>query len=69
MSVLVAGILMLLIWKLATHLHDKREYRRFEKETKNTKWAGVSILRVTASLIASFFNGETPAKCANACNF
>lgn len=38
-SILVAGLVMLLIWKLLTSIHDKREYARFEKERAQAKWS------------------------------
>lgn len=37
-SIVVAGLLLLLMWKLLMHIHDKREYARFEKEMKKAKW-------------------------------
>lgn len=46
LSVLVAGILGLLIWKVATHLHDTREYQKFEKEIGGAKFQGVSIMKL-----------------------
>ncbi|CAG7837086.1 unnamed protein product, partial [Allacma fusca] len=39
-SILLIGILLLLIWKIITHIHDTREYQRFEKEREGTKWGG-----------------------------
>ncbi|XP_044762426.1 integrin beta-PS-like [Coccinella septempunctata] len=36
--VLLIGVITLLIWKLATMLHDKREYEKFTKEQKDSKW-------------------------------
>jgi hypothetical protein len=39
-SILLIGILLLLIWKIVTHIHDSREYQRFEKEREGTKWGG-----------------------------
>jgi len=37
-GVLLIGILLLLLWKLITHIHDKREYGRFEKERAGARW-------------------------------
>ncbi|XP_063223944.1 integrin beta-PS-like [Bacillus rossius redtenbacheri] len=32
------GLLIILIWKILTTIHDKREYARFEKERELSKW-------------------------------
>lgn len=32
------GLLLLLIWKLLTTIHDKREYAKFEQERQKAKW-------------------------------
>ncbi|EFN88858.1 Integrin beta-PS [Harpegnathos saltator] len=37
-STVVLGFLILLIWKILTMVHDKREYARFEKERALAKW-------------------------------
>jgi integrin beta 1 len=37
-SILIAGLIMLLIWKVCTTVHDRREYARFENERKKLKW-------------------------------
>lgn len=37
--VIVIGIITLLIWKIATTLHDRREYAKFMREQKASKWA------------------------------
>ncbi len=42
LGVLLIGIFGLLIWKLATYLHDTREYQRFEKERAGAKFQGVN---------------------------
>ncbi|ODN00557.1 Integrin beta-PS [Orchesella cincta] len=39
LGVLLAGILGLLIWKLATHYYDTREYKRFEEERAKAGWS------------------------------
>ncbi|XP_046413775.1 integrin beta-PS-like [Neodiprion fabricii] len=35
---LLLGLLTILAWKVATHVHDKREFQKFEKERANPKW-------------------------------
>lgn len=37
-TVIIAGIVMLLIWKICTTIHDRREYSKFEEEKKKLKW-------------------------------
>ncbi|XP_050307455.1 integrin beta-PS-like isoform X3 [Anthonomus grandis grandis] len=37
-SILLIGILTLIIWKIVTTVHDKREYARFLNEKNNTRW-------------------------------
>lgn len=38
-AILLAGIIMLLTWKVFTTLHDRREYASFLDNTKKEKWA------------------------------
>lgn len=37
-SIVAAGLIALLLWKLLTVVHDKKEYAKFEKELKNARW-------------------------------
>lgn len=37
-SILLAGIILLLLWKGLTIAHDRREYAKFENERKNARW-------------------------------
>lgn len=37
-SILIGGILILLIWKGVTTVHDRREYAKFQSDAKNAKW-------------------------------
>lgn len=37
-STVIIGFLILLIWKILTMIHDKREYAKFEKERVLAKW-------------------------------
>ncbi|XP_050510420.1 integrin beta-PS isoform X2 [Diabrotica virgifera virgifera] len=37
-TILIAGFIMLLIWKIVTSIHDKREYAKFENERQKLKW-------------------------------
>lgn len=40
-TIVLAGIIMLLIWKICTTIHDRREYARFENERQKMKWQTV----------------------------
>ncbi|CAH0556908.1 unnamed protein product [Brassicogethes aeneus] len=49
-SILLAGIVLLLMWKIGTTIHDKREFSKFEQEQKGMKWGtGENPLFVKAS--------------------
>ncbi|RZC33867.1 integrin beta-PS, partial [Asbolus verrucosus] len=37
-SILLAGLIILIIWKIFTTVHDRMEYARFENERKNLRW-------------------------------
>ncbi|KOC68093.1 Integrin beta-PS [Habropoda laboriosa] len=37
-STVIIGLLILLIWKILTSIHDKREYAKFERERVLAKW-------------------------------
>ncbi|XP_044751407.1 integrin beta-PS-like [Coccinella septempunctata] len=37
-TIVLAGLIMLLSWKIFTTIHDKREYVKFENERKKVKW-------------------------------
>lgn len=37
-SIIAAGLILLLMWKILTTIHDRREFERFEKEQKKAKW-------------------------------
>ncbi|KAK3862713.1 hypothetical protein Pcinc_031448 [Petrolisthes cinctipes] len=38
-GIVAIGVLTLIIWKIFTSIHDRREYAKFEKERENAKWA------------------------------
>jgi integrin beta 1 len=42
-TILIAGLLLLMTWKIATTVHDRREYAKFENERKNANWDRVNI--------------------------
>ncbi|XP_021948062.1 integrin beta-PS isoform X1 [Folsomia candida] len=37
-AIVLVGLLFILLWKLLTHIHDRAEYARFEKERMSAKW-------------------------------
>ena len=42
-SIVLIGLGMLLLWKLLTTIHDRREFTRFEKEKLMANWEEVRI--------------------------
>lgn len=42
-AIVLIGLLFLVLWKLLTHIADRREYARFEKERMSAKWDAVSF--------------------------
>lgn len=69
-STVIVGFLILLIWKILTMIHDKREYAKFEKERALAKWDRVSryspivfdraIIRLLQRQYVGMFQGENP---------
>ncbi|CAM1327219.1 ITGB1 (predicted) [Pycnogonum litorale] len=44
-GIVLIGLVLLLIWKLLTTIHDRREFAKFEKEAQSAKWdTGVNPL-------------------------
>jgi len=43
-AVVLIGLALLLLWKLLTTIHDRREFARFEKERMMAKWDTVQFL-------------------------
>ena len=39
----LVGLALILMWKIFTTIHDKREFARFEKERMLAKWDTVSF--------------------------
>lgn len=42
-AIVLIGMAILLLWKLLTSIHDRREFARFEKEKMMAKWDTVSF--------------------------
>lgn len=65
-AIVLIGLALLLLWKLLTTIHDRREFARFEKERRMAKWDTVSVaggcsgnLRLLISCLC-LFQGENP---------
>lgn len=43
--IVLMGLAILLVWKLLTTIHDRREFAKFEKERMMAKWDTVLILK------------------------
>lgn len=43
-AIVLIGMAVLLLWKLFTTIHDRREFARFEKERMMAKWDTVREL-------------------------
>lgn len=41
-AIVLIGLALLLLWKLVTTIHDRREFAKFEKERSMAKWDTVS---------------------------
>ena len=54
-GIVAVGLALLLIWKLFTFIHDRREFAKFEKERQNAKWDTVSLI-----LLLLPFNDQHP---------
>lgn len=56
-AIVLVGLAILLLWKLLTTIHDRREFARFEKERMNAKWDTVrhifiiNIKSITTTII------------------
>lgn len=37
-SIILAGLVMLIVWKIVTTIHDRNEYVKFENERTKAKW-------------------------------
>ena len=42
-AIVAVGMVLIFIWKAYTHIHDRREFARFEKERDMAKWDAVSV--------------------------
>lgn len=49
-AIVLIGLALLLLWKLLTTIHDRREFARFEKERMMAKWETVCIFIIDSLL-------------------
>lgn len=49
-GIVVIGLMLLLVWKLLTTIHDRQEFARFEKERQAAKWDTVSADHIDSSI-------------------
>jgi hypothetical protein len=45
-GIVLIGLLLLLVWKIVTSIHDRREYVKFERERAMSDWNRVCIIYV-----------------------
>ena len=63
-AIVAIGLMLILMWKVFTTIHDRREYARFEKEQRLAKWDAVrtrlqfEFWRQNSNFIC--FQGENP---------
>lgn len=43
-AIVLIGLAMLLLWKLLTTIHDRREFAKFEKERTMARWNAVCCI-------------------------
>lgn len=55
LGIVLIGLALLLIWKLFTTIHDRREFAKFEKERQMAKWDTVSGSLLSPLLLPAFF--------------
>ena len=57
-AIVAVGLALLLMWKVLTTIHDRREYAQFEKERMMAKWGHceyyVSIIYIYIYIIYIF---------------
>ena len=57
-AIVAIGLMLILMWKVFTTIHDRREYARFEKEQRLAKWDAVS--KEEARLENSWSHSQNP---------
>ena len=65
-AIVAIGLMLILMWKVFTTIHDRREYARFEKEQRLAKWDAVRKRRLQSNFggkiqILFAFRERTPS--------
>ena len=55
-AIVAVGLALLLMWKVLTTIHDRREYARFEKERMMAKWDAVSVNIILDLVYFSYYD-------------
>ena len=50
-AIVLVGLAILLLWKLLTTIHDRREFARFEKERMNARWDTVCLMNFISCIL------------------
>lgn len=58
-AIVAVGLALLLMWKVLTTIHDKREFARFEKERMMARWDTVSLLNVLLVVLIGMISDLT----------
>lgn len=58
-AIVLIGMALLLLWKLLTTIHDRREFARFEKERMMAKWDTVSLSLYSSMVTLQFLSNLT----------
>jgi integrin beta 1 len=61
-AVVLLGMAILLLWKLFTTIHDRREFAKFEKEAMMARWDTVhwEFCELNSRIKGFLFQGENP---------
>lgn len=52
-AIVLIGLALLMLWKMVTTIHDRREFARFEKERMMAKWDTVTNINLFISIVAN----------------
>ena len=54
-AIVAIGLMLILMWKVFTTIHDRREYARFEKEQRLAKWDAVRQDYLSPKIVAYMY--------------
>jgi hypothetical protein len=55
-AIVLIGMAILVLWKVLTTIHDRREFARFEKERMMAKWDTVSALYILYCICSNYIH-------------